>query len=106
MGGRGTHVACKVTLTGLGHFGHHSRACKSTEKGSVGPEIYSDPDVPGLHSSARARRTKSFPGAGVRRAVRALLARNRISLGGRWGGGEEHAATRDARAESSGSPNK
>ena len=54
MGGRGTHVACTLTLTGLGHFGHHSRACTSTEKSSVGPEIYSDLGVLGLYMRTRS----------------------------------------------------
>ena len=47
MGGRGTHITCKVTLTALSHFGDHRAACKSTEKGSGGPEIYSALGVPG-----------------------------------------------------------
>ena len=104
MGGRGTHVTCKVTLTALSHFGDHRAACKSTEKGSGGPEFYSALGVPGLYRCARKRRTKVFPGglAGAARLARSSLAT--VARSGAAGGGrEEHAARKNARAESRGS---
>ena len=76
MGGRGTHITCKVTLTALSHFGDHRAACKSTEKGSGGPEIYSALGVPGLYRCARARRAKLLPGG---LACAARLARSSLA---------------------------
>ena len=87
MGGRGTHVACTLTLTVLSHFGHHRAVCTSTEKGSVGPEIVSALGVPGLYRCARARRTKVFPGglACAARLARSSLAT--VARSGAAGGG-------------------
>ena len=105
MGGRGTHITCKVTLTALSHFGDHRAACKSTEKGSGGPEFYSALGVPGLYRCARAGRTKVLPGGqvGAARLARSSLATVARS-GAAVGGGEGHATRQNARAGSSGSP--
>ena len=105
MGGRGTHVACTLTLSALGHFGHHRAVSTSTEKGSGGPEFYSALGVPGLYRCARARRAKLLPGglvcaARLARSSLATVARSGAAAGGR----EEHAARRNARAESRRSP--
>ena len=104
MGGRGTHITCKVTLTALSHFGDHRAACKSTEKGSGGPEFYSALGVPGLYRCARAGRTKVLPGGQVCAARLALCSHATAARSGAAGGGrEEHAARKNARAESRGS---
>ena len=101
MGGRGTHITCKVTLTALSHFGDHRAACKSTEKGSGGPEFYSALGVPGLYRCARARRTKVLPGGQVCAARLALCSHATAARSGAAGGGrEEHAARKKSRAES------
>ena len=102
MGGRGTHVTCKVTLTALSHFGDHRAACKSTEKGSGGPEFYSALGVPGLYRCARAGRTKVLPGGQVCAARLALCSHATAARSGAAGGGREgYVATQNARAASS-----
>ena len=100
MGGRGTHITCKVTLTALSHFGDHRAACKSTEKGSGGPEFYSALGVPGLYRCARAGRTKVLPGGQVCAARLALCSHATAARSGAAGGGEKSTRREKMRARS------
>ena len=100
MGGRGTHVRCKFTLSALGHFGHHRAACTSTEKCSRRPEIYSDLRVPGLYRFSRARRAKLLPGGlacAARLAHCSLAIATRSGAAGRGGARRARGAAKCAR---------